>query len=119
MGRPVARAAAVLLAAALSACATSGPPRPVPPSHTLFPGTRVSLALPEGFRHDPAIGAYESPDALTAIFVSELPGSVYSTAPPGPPWTAGRRASTAPARRCAARISSAGSWCSAIRGRAW
>jgi hypothetical protein len=45
----------------------------------LFPGTRVSLALPEGFRHDPALGAFESADRKSAIFASELPGSVYST----------------------------------------
>jgi len=73
------RALAAALALALLACATPRAPRPLPVAHTLFPGTRVSLALPEGFRHDPGLGAFESADGQSAIFVNELPGSVYST----------------------------------------
>jgi hypothetical protein len=63
----------------LTACATSGPPRPVLATHTLVPGSRVSLAVPRGFRHDPDLPGFESADELTAIFVNELPGSVYAT----------------------------------------
>jgi len=39
----------------------------------------VSLAAPPGFRPDPELPGFESPDGFSAIFVSELPGSVYST----------------------------------------
>jgi len=71
--------AAAILGLGLCACATSGAPRPVPTTHTLAPGTRVSLALPPGFRPNPGLPGFESPDRFTAIFVQELPGSVYST----------------------------------------
>ena len=63
----------------LSACAAPRGPRPVPDIHTLLPGSRVSLAVPPGFRHDPSLPGFESPDEFTAIFASEIPGSVYST----------------------------------------
>jgi hypothetical protein len=69
--------AALLVAA--TACAAPRPPRPVPATHTLVPGSRVSLAVPPGFHHDPALPGYESADAHTAIFVNEVPGSVYAT----------------------------------------
>jgi len=72
-------ATALVLALVLGGCAAARAPRPLPETHTLFPGTRVSLALPEGFRHDPGLGAFESADRQGAIFASELPGSVYST----------------------------------------
>jgi len=71
--------AAATLLLALSACATSGPARPVPASHTLVPGSRVSLAVPAGLRYDAALPGFESDDGRTALFVSELPGSVYAT----------------------------------------
>jgi len=73
------RALAVVGLLALSACATTGPPRPIPADHTLVPGSRISLAVPAGLRHDAALPGFESADGRTAIFVSELPGSVYAT----------------------------------------
>jgi hypothetical protein len=73
------RALAVGLALALAGCQTARAPRPLPATHTLFPGTRVALVLPEGFRHEPRLGAFESADGRSAIFASELPGSVYAT----------------------------------------
>jgi hypothetical protein len=76
--RARAAATAVLLLAA-TACAAPRPPRPVPATHTLVPGSRISLALPPGFHHDPALPGYETADARTAIFVNEIPGSVYAT----------------------------------------
>ena len=39
----------------------------------------LALALPEGFRHEPGLGAFESADRQSAIFASELPGSVWKT----------------------------------------
>jgi hypothetical protein len=74
--RAIAAAALVLV---LGACATPRPPRPVPASHTLVPGSRISLALPAGLHHDAALPGFESADGRTAIFVNELPGSVYTT----------------------------------------
>jgi len=73
------RGAAAALSLALAACATTPAPRPVPPGHTLVPGSRVSLAAPAGFAVDPALPGFESADRRTAIFVNELPGSVYAT----------------------------------------
>ena len=79
MHRPARAALAAGLALALSACATPRAPRPVPVTHTLVPGSSVSLRLPDGFRHDPELAGFASPDQRTAIFVNELPGSVYAT----------------------------------------
>jgi len=73
------RVLAVVGLLALSACATTGPPRPIPTDHTLVPGSRISLAVPADLRHDAALPGFESTDGRTAIFVSELPGSVYAT----------------------------------------
>lgn len=66
-------------AALLSACATPRGPAPLPAGHALLPGTHISLELPEGFRYDAALAAFQSPDQRSAIFVNELPGSVYAT----------------------------------------
>jgi len=75
-----ARATAALLPLVLAtACATPQPPRPIPATHTLVPGSRISLDVPPGFRHDPELPGYESADGRTALFVNELPGSVWST----------------------------------------
>lgn len=71
-------APAVLLLV-LAACATPGPPRPILPDHTLFPGSHVSLVVPEGMQYDSALPGFETTDGRTALFLSELPGSVYST----------------------------------------
>ncbi|MBW2313480.1 MAG: hypothetical protein JRH10_04740 [Deltaproteobacteria bacterium] len=71
--------AACALLLTLSACATARPPRPIPETHTLVPGSRVSLAAPAGFILDAALPGFGSPDGQTAIFVNELPGSVYAT----------------------------------------
>lgn len=70
---------ATALLLSLSACATTPSPRPVPETHTLVPGSRVALAIPAGFRHDAELPGFGSPDGSAAIFVNELPGSVYST----------------------------------------
>jgi hypothetical protein len=70
---------AVLTLVGLVACAAPRPPAPVPGTHERFPDTRVSLRLPEGFHHDPALPGFASPDERTALFVNELPGSVYGT----------------------------------------
>jgi hypothetical protein len=71
--------APVALLLALSACATPRPPRPIAPDHTLVPGTRVALVVPDGMKYDPALPGFETADGRTALFVSELPGSVYTT----------------------------------------
>jgi len=75
--RPAATLA--LLAGLLAACAGSRGPTPVPDRFALFPGARVSLALPPGFHPDPALPGFASEDERTALFASEVPGSVYAT----------------------------------------
>jgi hypothetical protein len=69
----------IAIAVWIPGCAATRGPESVPASHTLLPGTHISLALPDGFRHDPRLGAFASADERTAIFASELPGSVYGT----------------------------------------
>jgi hypothetical protein len=75
--RRAAAATSLLLFAA--GCATTGPARPLLETHTLSPGSRISLAVPAGLHADAALPGFESADGRTAIFVNELPGSVYST----------------------------------------
>lgn len=70
---------AALLALLLAACASPRGPAPLPDGHSVLPGTRVSLALPDGFRHAPELAGFESPDERTAIFGNVVPGSVYAT----------------------------------------
>jgi hypothetical protein len=70
---------AALALLALAACVSPRPPAPVPDGHDLFPGTRVSMAIPAGFHLDPDLRAFESDDELTAIFANEVVGSVYAT----------------------------------------